>query len=99
MGVVVRKDKAAAAGVAASLDMLEALPAPELEPAASPATFLAGVSKALKVSTDVDADLASLLSNHLLTIMPHANAVANAKAAIVALAAKRAASAVEQSDV
>ena len=63
----------------------------EDELAGMPDAFLVGVSKALEASADVDAELASILSEHLLTVAPHANVVANAKAAILALAAKRAA--------
>ncbi|MGA0613153.1 hypothetical protein [Paracoccus sp. KR1-242] len=76
--------------------MLAALALPEVEPAETPNAFLAVVSKTLRETVDVDADLASILSDHLLTATPHANAVTNAKAAIVALAAKRAVSAEEQ---
>lgn len=92
MGGLVEEDETAAQGDAA------ALATPQVEPAETPDAFLAGVSKALKASADVDADLASILSDQLLTVTPHANAVANAKAAIVALAAKRAALAEGQAD-
>ena len=57
----------------------------------TPATFLAKVAETLKEAEGVDADLAGILTDNLLTVEPHANAVANAKAAIVKLAAKRAA--------
>ncbi len=70
----------------------------EVGPPETPDVFLAGVTKTLNASTDMDADLASILSDHLLTVTPHANAVANAKAAIVALAVKRAAPAEVQTD-
>jgi hypothetical protein len=89
------EDETAAPDDAAALDMLAAPATPEVEPSETPDAFLAGVSKALKGSADVDADLARILSDQLLTITPHANVVANAKAAIIALAAKRAAPAEE----
>ena len=84
------EDETAAPDDAAAQDMLAAPAMLEGEPSETPDAFLAGVSKALKASADVDADLASILSDHLLTITPHASVVANATAAIVALAAKRA---------
>lgn len=71
---------------------------PEVEPVDTPEVFLACVSDDLMASADADADLACILSDHLLTATPHANAVANAKAAIVSIAAKRAAPDEEQSD-
>ncbi|WP_333827576.1 hypothetical protein [Pararhodobacter sp.] len=92
---LVEKDETEALDDAAANGVLAL---PEVEPAETPDAFLAVVSKTLKVSVNVDADLASILSDHLLTVTPHANAVANAKAAIVALAMKRAASAVEQAN-
>jgi VIT1/CCC1 family predicted Fe2+/Mn2+ transporter len=70
----------------------------EVGPAETPDVFLAGVAEALKACADMDADLASILSDHLLTETPNSNAVANAKAAIVALAVKRAAPAEVQTD-
>lgn len=85
------EDETAVPDDAAALDMLAAPATPQVEPAETPDAFLVGVSKALKASADVDADLASILSDHLLTVTPHASGVANANAAIVALAAKRAA--------
>jgi hypothetical protein len=57
----------------------------------TPDTFLTKLAETLKGTEGVDADLASILTDNLLTVGPHANAVANAKAAIVKLAAKRAA--------
>lgn len=92
------EDETGASGDAASLGMPTELGQPEVEPVETPDVFLAGVSEYLKASADVDADLASIISDHLLTATPHADAVANAKAAIVAIAAKRAASDEEQSD-
>ncbi|MGN7931905.1 hypothetical protein [Sphingopyxis sp. 22461] len=95
MGGLVVEDETAVPDDAAVLDMLATPATPEGEPVGTPDGFLAGVSEALKASADVDADLAGILSDHLLTITPNASAVANAKAAIVALAAKRAAPAEE----
>lgn len=92
------ENETAASGDAPALDMLAALDTPEVEPAETPEAFLAGLSMALKMSVDVDADLASILSDHLLTATPRANVVDNAKAAIVALAAKRSTPAEEQDD-
>lgn len=75
--------------------------APVSQPAGeanSPEAFLTRLSETLQASDGVDADLASILSTHLLTVTAHASAVANAKAAIVALAAKRAALDEEKAD-
>jgi hypothetical protein len=68
-------------------DGAEEVATPEVE---TPATFLTKLAEALKKTEGVDADLAEILTDNLLTVGPHANAVANAKAAIVKLAAKRA---------
>ncbi|AXU18058.1 hypothetical protein C7W88_01685 [Novosphingobium sp. THN1] len=69
-------------------DGVEQVTTPEVE---TPETFLTKLAETLKGSQGVDADLASILTDNLLTVGLHANAVANAKAAIVELAAKRAA--------
>lgn len=92
------EDEAAAPEVAVALDMLAELAAPEKDLVETPEAFLTGVSAALKASNDVDADLAAILSDHLLTVAPHANVIVNAKAAILALAAKRAAPTEEHAD-
>jgi hypothetical protein len=92
------QDETGAPEEAATPDMLAALAAPQVEQADTPEVFLATLSETLKASDDVDVDLAGILSDHLLTVTPHANAVANAKAAIVALAAKRAAPVEQQAD-
>ena len=84
------QDETVAPEEAATPEMLAGLAAPQVEQADTPEVFLAALSETLKASDDVDVDLAGVLSDHLLTVTPHANAVANAKAAIVALAAKRA---------
>lgn len=85
------QDETAASGITAAPDVTETLPAPQVEKAETPETILANLSNTLKTSEGVDADLAAILTDHLLTGTPHANAVATAKAAIGALAAKRAA--------
>ena len=98
MGVMVGEEKTAAPDNAVDLEMFAALAAPEAQPAETLDAFLTGVSTVLKASDEADAELAAILSDHLLTVTPHANAVANAKAAIEALAAKRAAPTGEQAD-
>jgi len=80
------------------LDTIEASEAPEIDVAETPAAFLTGVTTTLKASENIDSDLAEILSDHLLNVSPHADAVANAKAAITALAANRAAPAEEKAD-
>lgn len=92
------EDETGAPVDAAALGMPMELGQPKVGQVETPDAFLAGVSEDLKSSADVDAALASILSDHLLTATPHADAVANAKAAIVAIAAKRAAPDRDQSD-
>ena len=92
------QDETGAPEEAATPNMLEVLAAPQVEQAETPKVFLATLSGTLKASDNVDVDLAGILSDHLLTVTPHANAVANAKAAIAALAARRAAPVEEQAD-
>lgn len=92
------QDETGAPEEAATPEMLAPLAAPQVEQADTPEVFLATLSETLKASDDVDVDLAGILCDHLLSVTPHANAVANAKAAIVALAAKRAAPVEEQAD-
>ncbi|MEO9631251.1 MAG: hypothetical protein ABJG14_12525 [Sulfitobacter sp.] len=92
------KDEKEAPDDALTLDMHAPIVQAEVGPVETPDVFLAGVAETLNASADMDADLASILSDHLLTVTPHANAVANAKAAIVALAVKRAAPAEVQTD-
>ncbi|MEC5325491.1 hypothetical protein [Aurantimonas sp. A3-2-R12] len=91
IGGMMGQDETAAPEEAAALDMLAALAAPQAENADTPEVFLANLSETLKASHGVDTDLAAALTDHLLTVTPHANAVANAKSAIVAIASKRAA--------
>ena len=81
---------------AIAFELLAALAAPDTKPAETPEVFLASVSAALNSSDGVDADLAVILCDHLLTVRPHANAVTNARAAIAELAAKRASPVEEQ---
>ena len=57
----------------------------------TPAAFLDELALALKDTFDIDTELAEILSHNLLTVSPAVDAVATAKAKIVALAAKRAA--------
>ena len=90
------EDEAAAPAEAVAVDMLAEVAAPEEGSVETPDAFLTGVSAALKASDEVDADLAAILSDHLLTVLPHANVIANAKAAILSLATKRTAPAEEQ---
>lgn len=84
------KDEAAAPSEEVPLDLLAAAAAAEQDLVETPEAFLAGVSAALKASEEVDADLAAILSDHLLTVTPDANVIANARAAILMLATKRA---------
>ena len=92
------QDETGAPEEAATPEMLAALAARQAEQEDTPELFLATLSETFKASDDVDVDLAGILSDHLLTVTPHANAVANAKAAIAAIAAKRAALAEEHAD-
>lgn len=91
-------DQTEATGDTAILEELAALAARKEEQEDAPGVFLATLSETLNTLPDVDVELAGVLSHHLLKVTPHANAVAYAKAAIVALAAKRAAQVEEQAD-
>jgi hypothetical protein len=91
-------DETAAPDEAVALDMIAALAVPETDVVQTPEAFLTGVAAALKASDDVDADLAAILTDHLLTVTPHDNVIVNAKAAILTLAAERAAPGKEQAD-
>ena len=97
-GGLVNENEAAASEEMVALDTLEGLALLEDEWVATPEAFLTGVSAVLKASGDVDVDLAAILSDHLLTVTPNANVIVNAKAAILALAAKRAAPAEKEVD-
>lgn len=92
------EDETAASEEAVAFEMTAALAEPETDMLETPDTFLTGVAAALNASDDVDADLAAILTDHLLTVMPHENVIANAKAAILTLAAERATPAEEQAD-
>lgn len=92
------QDETAAPEEPAALTMLPALAPPQAEKADTAEVFLVYMSETLKALDGVDADLATVLTEHLLTVTPHANAVANARSAIVAIASKRAAPAEENAN-
>ena len=56
----------------------------------SPGDFLGKLGKALRGKQNVDTGLADILALHILTATPAVDAVANAKDAILKLAAERA---------
>lgn len=58
--------------------------------AQTPGQFLSEVAKSLKAKKDIDQALAEIVEKHILVGEPEEKAVANAKVAIVALAAARA---------
>lgn len=62
----------------------------EAEPADSPEVFLATLGESLKQGESLDAGLAEILKAHILKAAPAQNAVAQAKDAILKLAAERA---------
>lgn len=64
----------------------------------TPAAFLADLGKALKARQEMDADLASIVSQHILTATPAEDCVEQAMMAITALAATRATPAKENVD-
>lgn len=64
--------------------------APAANAVESPADFLADLGTALREKEDTDVGLADILAKHLLTVAPAVDAVAQAKAAILKLAGKRA---------
>jgi hypothetical protein len=82
-------DTEQAQGAAAYGGDAEAQPIIEDKPE-TPDDFLTKLSATLKSTADVDTDLAGILADHLLMVAPNANAVANAKATIIALAGQRA---------
>jgi hypothetical protein len=98
MEILLMEDKKEYPEDASAEDMPTAFNQPQLEPAETPDIFLTRVSESLLTSPDVDADLARIVSHHLLTAATNANAVDNAKAAIDAIAATRAAQIEEQND-
>ena len=85
------QDETAEQDDAATEEILSAEVSLQAEKADTAEVFLTNLSETLKASDGVDADLAAILTNHLLTITPQANAVADARSAIVAIALKRAA--------
>lgn len=95
---MVDEDDTAALEEAVASEMIAAVAAPETGVVETPDAFLTGVATALHASDDVDNDLAAILTDHLLTVTPHENVIANAKAAILTLAAERAATAEEPAD-
>jgi len=56
----------------------------------TPDAFLTALGESLKAKAGVDADLAAILSTHILKATPEQNAVVQAKDAIVKLASERA---------
>jgi hypothetical protein len=65
--------------------------AEEVEHPKTPAAFLATLAATLKTSEGCDGELADVLTAHILTTSPDANALASAKSAIMKLAESRAA--------
>ena len=55
----------------------------------TPDAFLKALGESLKAKEGVDADLAAILTEHILKVAPSTNAVAQAKDAIVKLAVER----------
>ena len=90
------EDQAAAHAETVALDLPAAAAAAEQDLIETPEAFLTGVSAALKASDEVDADLAAILSDNLLTVIPNASVIADARTAILMLAAKRAVPAEEK---
>lgn len=62
----------------------------EAKSTASPDAFLKALGESLKGIEDVDAGMADILEAHILKAAPAQNAVAQAKDAILKLAAERA---------
>jgi hypothetical protein len=62
----------------------------EAKPLETPDAFLQALGESLKAKEGVDADLATILTTHILKAAPSPNAVAQAKEAIVTLAVERA---------
>lgn len=62
----------------------------EAKPLETPDAYLQALGESLKAKEGVDADLASILTTHILKAGPAPNAVAQAKEAIVKLAVERA---------
>jgi len=64
--------------------------ADKAEPDNSPAEFLEQLNTVLLTQEGVDSQLAEILKTHILAVSPASNCVLKAKAAILALAKKRA---------
>ena len=62
----------------------------DAKPLETPDAFLKALGDSLKAKEGVDAELAGILTTHILKAAPAQNAVAQAKDAIVKLAAERA---------
>lgn len=62
----------------------------EAKPLETPDVFLKALGESLKAKANVDADLAGILTTHILKAAPAQTAVVQAKDAIVKLAAERA---------
>lgn len=62
----------------------------EAKPLETPDAFLKALGESLKTKDGVDTDLAAILTTHILKAAPAANAIAQAKDAIVKLATERA---------
>lgn len=62
----------------------------EVEPADTPDGFLKALGESLTGKEGVDVGMADILKNHILKAAPAQNAVAQAKEAILKLAAERA---------
>lgn len=62
----------------------------EAKPLETPDAFLKALGESLKAKDGVDTDLAAILTTHILKATPAANAIAQAKDAIVKLATERA---------
>lgn len=62
----------------------------EAKPLETPDAFLTALGESLKAKEGVDADLATILTTHILKAAPAQNCVAQAKDAIEKLAAERA---------
>ncbi|WP_157089887.1 hypothetical protein [Bosea sp. WAO] len=62
----------------------------EAAPLETPDAFLKALGQSLKAKEGIDTDLTGILTTHILKAAPAQNAVAQAKDAIVKLAAERA---------
>ncbi len=95
---MMRQEEAALTEGGEAHDRRVAPAVPQAEKAETPEAFLADLSEVLRTIDGVDTYLAAVLTEHLLTVTPHVDAVTNAKSAIVRLARERAARAGEYAD-